>query len=86
VGAALLTKHRPELTTRQAEIVDTFKQQCPEFAVMRKLVLSFRSILRAGKLATLHLWIDRGQKTGIYALIRFVRTLHQPRCSRGGGY
>ena len=39
--------------------------------------MSFRSILRAGKLATLHLWMERAQKTGIYALIRFVRTLNQ---------
>jgi len=77
VVAALLTKHRPELTIQQAEIVDAFKQQCPDFVVMRTLVLSFRSILRGGKLATLHLWMERARKTGIHALIRFVRTLKQ---------
>ncbi|MGA8437219.1 MAG: hypothetical protein WB762_25790 [Candidatus Sulfotelmatobacter sp.] len=51
--AALLSKFRTELTPEQAEIVDAFKQQCPGFAVMRKLVLNFRSLLRVGKLAPL---------------------------------
>jgi transposase len=77
VAAALLTKYRTELTIQQTETVDTLKQQCPDFAVMRKLVLSFRSILRVGRLATLHLWMERAQKTGIHALVRFVRTLKQ---------
>ena len=57
--------------------VQVFKQQCPGFAVMRKLVLNFRSLLRAGKLAALRRWMKRAQKTGIYALTRFVRTLQQ---------
>jgi transposase len=47
------------------------------YAVMRKLVLSFRTILRVGKLATLHGWMERALKTGIHALQRFVRTLKQ---------
>jgi hypothetical protein len=33
---------------------------------MRKLVLSFRTILRTGKLATLHGWMERALKTGIH--------------------
>ena len=49
VAAALLSKVRAELTSQQALIVDTLKRQCPGFAVMRKLVLSFRAILRGGK-------------------------------------
>jgi transposase len=40
-------------------------------------VLSFRSILRVGKFATLHLWMERAHKTGIHALVRFVHTLKQ---------
>jgi transposase len=47
------------------------------FAVMLKLVLNFRSLLRVGKLAALRRWMKRAQKTGIYALTRFVRTLQQ---------
>jgi transposase len=77
VSAALLSKFRTDLTPAQAEIVDAFKQQCPGFAVMRKLVLNFRSLLRVGKLAALRRWMKRAQKTGIYALTRFVRTLQQ---------
>ena len=48
VAAALLSKARGELTSQQAQIVDTLKRQCPGFAVMRKLVFSFRAILRGG--------------------------------------
>ncbi len=57
--------------------MDALKQQCPGFAVMRKLVLNFRSLLRVGKLASLSLWMKRAQKTGIQALTRFVRSLQQ---------
>jgi hypothetical protein len=59
VAAALLGKIGSELTVRQREIVDRFKQHCPGYAVMRKLVLSFRTILRVGTLATLHGWMER---------------------------
>jgi transposase len=44
---------------------------------MRKLVLGFRTILRRGKLAALHRWMEQARKTGIYSLVRFVRTLKQ---------
>jgi transposase len=44
---------------------------------MRNLVFSCRSRLRVGKLATLHLWMERAEKTGIHAIVRFVRTLKQ---------
>ena len=77
VAAALLSKLRVDLTPPQADIVDTLKQQCPGFAVMRELVLGFRAILRVGKRATLHGWMERARKTGIHALERFVRTLKQ---------
>jgi transposase len=77
VAAALLSKVRPELTNHQAQIVDTLKQQCPSFAVMRKLVFGFRTMLRGGNLAALHRWMEQARKTGIYSLVRFVRTLKQ---------
>ena len=38
-------------------------------------MLSFRAILRMGKVATLHRWMDRAAVTDIDALQRFVRTL-----------
>ena len=76
-AAALLSKIRAELTHKQGEIVDTLKRQCPGFAQMRELALGFSTILRVGKLATLHCWMGRAQKTGIHAMDRFVRTLKQ---------
>jgi hypothetical protein len=48
MAAALLLKSPAELSTQQAEIVKALKQQCPELAVMRRLALSFRAILRHG--------------------------------------
>ena len=77
VAVALLGKIRAELTRKQAQIVDTLKRQCPGFAVMRKLVFSFRAILRGGKVTTLHRWMEDARKTGIHSLVRFVRTLKQ---------
>ena len=77
VAAALLTKFRSDLTPQQEEIVDTLKLHCPDFAVMRELVLSFRNVLRLGKLIGLHSWIERAQNSGIHAMMRFVRTLKQ---------
>jgi transposase len=77
VAVALLGKIRAELTSKQAQIVDTLKRQCPGFAVMRKLVFSFRAILRGGKVTTLHRWMEDARKTGIHSLVRFVRTLKQ---------
>ena len=77
VAAALLSKVRAELTSQQAQIVDTLKRQGPTFAVMRKLVIGFRAILRGGKVTTLHRWMEEARKTGIHSLVRFVRTLKQ---------
>jgi transposase len=77
VAAALLAKLPAELTSRQAQIVDTLKRKCPGFAVMRRLVFGFRAILRGGKVTTLHRWMEQARKTGIHSLVRFVRTLKQ---------
>jgi transposase len=77
VAATLLAKLPAELTSRQAQIVDTLKRKCPGFAVMRKLVFGFRAILRGGKVTTLHRWMEQARKTGIHSLVRFVRTLKQ---------
>ena len=75
VAAALLSKIPSELTDHQAEIVSTLKKQCPGFAAMRKLVLSFRSILRRGKVGTLKRSIKEAENAGITAITRFVRHL-----------
>src|ERR1019366_7704879 len=77
VAAALLNKPRPDLTARQAEIVDALKEQCPGYAVMRKLTFGFRAILLRGKVTTLDGWLEEAQRTGIHAMERFVRTVKQ---------
>ncbi|MEP7308515.1 MAG: transposase [Acidobacteriota bacterium] len=76
-AAALLSQPRPLLTARQAEIVDGLKERCPGFTTMRRLVLSFRTILRVGKVETLHRWLARAQTTSIRPLQRFVKTLRR---------
>jgi hypothetical protein len=43
----------------------------------RRLMLSFRTILRVGKVTTLHRWLARAHATNIPALHRFVRTLRR---------
>jgi transposase len=77
IAAALLSQPRPLLSARQAETVDALKEQCPGFTTMRRLVLSFRTILRVGTVATLHDWLTRATATNIHALQRFVRTLRK---------
>jgi transposase len=77
VAAALLSKPRPQLSSKQREIVDHLKSQCPGFAAMRHLVLSFRSILCFGKASSLESWAEKAEATGIEALSRFVVRLKQ---------
>jgi hypothetical protein len=76
IAAALLGQPRPLLTERQAHTVDVLKAQSG-FTTMRRLVLSFRTILRVCKVATLHRWLTRAHATNIPALQRFVRTLRR---------
>jgi Transposase len=77
IAAALLSQPRPLLSARQAETVDALKEQCPGFTTMRRLVLSFRTLLRVGTVATLHDWLTRATATNLHALHRFVRTLRK---------
>jgi transposase len=77
VASARLSKPRPELSARQAEIVDILKEQCPGFAIMRKLTFGFRAILSRGQVATLYRWMEEARQTGIHPMERFVRTVKQ---------
>jgi hypothetical protein len=80
IAAALLAKPRPELTGPQGAIVDALKAGCPGYAVMRPLMLGFRSLLRqpttpskkARTTVALHRWMDRAQATGIRSLQNFA--------------
>jgi transposase len=77
VAAALLGKLRPQMTVEQENIVDALKKDCPGYAMMRSLVMGFRTTLRTGKIETLHDWMKRACDSGIYGMQRFVRTLKQ---------
>jgi hypothetical protein len=61
----------------QGNTVDALKKACPGYAVMRSLDLSFRTILRTGKIKTLHAWMKKADASGLYRMQRFVRRLKQ---------
>jgi transposase len=77
VATALLGKLRSQMTAEQGNTVDALKKACPGYAVMRSLVLSFRTILRTGKIKTLHAWMKKADASGLYRMQRFVRRLKQ---------
>ena len=56
-------------------MIKILKRRCPGFAMMRHLVLSFRSILCGGKVASMQRWAEEAEAAGIEAMSRFVRTL-----------
>jgi hypothetical protein len=76
-ATALLGKLRSQMTAEQGNTVDALKKACPGYAVMRSLVMSFRTILRTGKIKTLHAWMKKADASGLYRMQRFVRTLKQ---------
>jgi len=44
---------------------------------MPALAMQFRGILRGSNIGKLDVWLDNAQASGIYAIVRFVRTLRQ---------
>ena len=44
---------------------------------MRARAMRFRGILRGSDISKLDVWLDDAQASGIYAIVRFVRTLRQ---------
>lgn len=77
-AAAALSKPKSMLNGRQSKIVE-FLKRTPDFAVMRHLILSFRSILRHGTRSRLRRWIEKAEAAGIPAISRFVRQLKRDR-------
>jgi transposase len=76
-AAALCIKPRPQLTERQAGIVDALKVASPEFASMRQLAMRFRGILKGSAVQKLSGWCDDAGRSGIYAMQRFAKTLQR---------
>jgi transposase len=66
-------------------IVDALKAECPGYAVMRPLMLGFRSLLRQPTTPcekvraadALHQWLDRAHATGIGLIQNFVCLLRR---------
>jgi transposase len=79
-AAALLSKPKPMLSERQSRIVE-FLKRTPDFATMRHLVLSFRSILCGGKVSSMKRWIEAAEAAGIEAMSRFVKQLKKDRAA-----
>jgi transposase len=65
------------LTINQARKVDVLKQGSHEFAMMRRLAMRFRGILRGRELDKLDTWIDDAVNSGLVAITRFARVLRR---------
>ena len=77
VAAALCVKPRGLLTKTQAAKVDAFKAVSADFAAMRALAMRFRGILRGADVQKLTVWLHDADRSGLYGIRRFVRTLRQ---------
>jgi hypothetical protein len=77
IAASLLFKPRPHLTPAQAYKVDSFKQVCPNFALMRRMVMEFRNIVRHGRTDALEGWLRKARDSDIYSFGRFAKTLRR---------
>jgi hypothetical protein len=77
IAAALCIKPRELLTEPQAAKVDAFKSASAEFATMRSLAMRFRGILRGNDTEKLEVWLHDADRSGLYGIRRFARTLRQ---------
>lgn len=77
VAAALCIKPRGLLTEPQAVKVDAFKATSAEFATMRRLAMRLRGILRGADVQKLDVWLDDADRSGLYGIRRFARTLRR---------
>jgi len=77
VAAALCIKPRGLLTEPQAAKVNAFKTMSAEFAMMRGLAMRFRGILRGDDTEKLDVWLHDADRSGLYGIRRFVRTIRQ---------
>lgn len=76
-ASILCMKPRGQLTQQQAEKVDRLKASLPNFAVMRRLAMRFRSILRGHDPTKLDGWLKDARETGLYGIKRFVSILQR---------
>ena len=77
VAAALCIKPRGLLTEPQAARINAFKTMSTEFATMRGLAMRFRGILRGSDIEKLDIWLHDADRSGLYGIRRFARSLRQ---------
>ena len=77
-AAIALSKPKLMLIKRQFEIVE-FLKRTPDFATMRHLELSFRSILHNGTVSSLKRWIKKADAAGVAAISKFIQQLKRDR-------
>ena len=73
--AALCIKPRHLMTAEQRLKADRWKATWPGFAVMRRLAMRFRGLLRGGSPEDLEAWLKTADTSGIHAMGRFATTL-----------
>ena len=77
IAASLCIKPGATLAAGQAAKVEALKAASSDFTTMRALAMRFRGILRGSDIGKLDVWLDDAQASGIYAIVRFVRTLRR---------
>ncbi|WP_281431659.1 transposase [Methylocystis sp. H62] len=77
VAAGLCIKPRGLLNSNEAAKVDAMKKDWPEFATMRQLAMRFRGMFKCKSVGKLGAWLRDAQKSGLYAMQRFSRTLQR---------
>jgi len=77
VAAALCLKPRGLLTANQAAKIDAMNKDWPEFSAMRRLAMRFRGMLKSKNISKPGAWLKDVQKSGLYAIQRFARTLQR---------
>jgi transposase len=76
-ASILCMKPRGQLTQQEAEKVDRLKASLPNFAVMRRLAMRFRGILRSHDPTKLDGWLKNARETGLYGIKRFASILQR---------
>lgn len=70
-------KPRGQLTPAQAAKVAALKDASPDFVIMRSLAMRFRGILRSKNAKRLETWLNDANRSSLFAIQRFVRTLRR---------
>jgi hypothetical protein len=76
-ASILCMKPRAQLTWQDALKVNWLKGASSGFAIMRRLAMRFRGILRGSDPSQLDAWLDDAHHTGLYGIRRFALFLRR---------